>query len=132
MNNKHPSATGSGVSFIRYYWSVSHTIVNLTAITHTYTYTAADEAGVPTDYRDARFSGGAWTIGVTAGNPNTTTRVITFTNTDLAADYTAGEATAFVNPTTYTSIASGNWESDLSVWDVDPPGTNWVPQLVRL
>ncbi|MFD1003583.1 T9SS type A sorting domain-containing protein [Ohtaekwangia kribbensis] len=128
VNSKHPSATGSGTSYINYYWSVSHTIANLTALTHKYTYVAADQSGAPGNYRDARFSGGAWTIGVTAGNPNTTTRVITFTNiTDLTGDYTAGQATAFVNPTTYTSIASGNWESDAAVWDIDPPGTNIGP-----
>ncbi|HEY5750368.1 MAG TPA: T9SS type A sorting domain-containing protein [Chryseolinea sp.] len=128
VNSKHPSATGPGTAYINYYWNVSHTIVNLTALTHRYTYVAAVEAGTLANYRDARFSGGAWTIGVTAGNPNTTTRIITFTNfTDLAGDYTAGEPTAFVNPTTYTSIASGNWESDGAVWDIDPPGTNIGP-----
>lgn len=127
VNNKHPNATGLGTSFIRYYWSVTSNAIIVNALTQRYTYVAADEAGTPANYRDARFKGGAWTIGITAGNPNTTTRVITFTNTDVASDYTAGEPTAFVNPTTYTSIASGNWESDLSVWDVDPPGTGIGP-----
>ena len=127
VNSKHPSATGSGTAYINYYWSVSHSIANLISLTHTYTYVAADEMGTVANYRDARFSGGAWTIGTTAGNPNTATRIITFTNIDLTGDYTAGEPTAFVNPTTYTSIASGNWESDGSVWDIDPPGTNLGP-----
>ena len=127
VNSKHPSATGSGTAFINYYWSVTQSVIILNALTHTYTYVATDESGTVADYRDARFKGGAWTIGITPGNPNTTTRVITFTNTDLAGDYTAGEATAFVNPTTYISIASGSWESDLSVWNVDPPGTNLGP-----
>jgi hypothetical protein len=127
VNSKHPSATGSGTAFINYYWSVSNGVIILNALTHTYTYVVADEAGIPADYKDARFKGGAWTIGITPGNPNTTTRVITFTNTDVAGDYTTGEPTAFVNPTTYTSVASGDWESDLSVWDIDPPGTNLGP-----
>ena len=127
VNSKHPSATGSGTSFIRYYWSVTSNVIIVNALTHTYTYTAADEAGTPANYRDARFKAGAWTIGITAGNPNITTRIITFTNTDVQSDYTAGEPTAFVNPTTYTSIASGNWESDLAVWDIDPPGTGIGP-----
>lgn len=127
VNSKHPSATGSGTAYISYYWNVIHNITNLTALTHTYTYVAADESGNTADYRDARFIGGAWTIGVTAGNPNITTRIITFTNTNTNGDYTAGEATAFVNPTTYTSIASGNWEADGAVWDIDPPGTNLGP-----
>lgn len=127
VNNKHPSATGSGTAFINYYWNISHSVITLNSLTHTYTYVAADEEGTIADYRDARFKGGAWTIGISAGNPNTTTRVITFTNTDLAGDYTTGEPTAFVNPTTYTSVSSGNWESDLAVWDVDPPGTNLGP-----
>jgi fibronectin-binding autotransporter adhesin len=126
VNSKHPSATGSGLSYLSYYWSMSHTIVNLTALTHAYTYLAEDENGTPADYRDARFIDGAWTIGVTAGNPNITTRIITFTNTDGAGDYTAGEPTAFVNPTTYTSVTTGNWETD-AVWDIDPPGTNLGP-----
>jgi hypothetical protein len=127
VNSKHPSATGSGTAYVRYYWSVTSSVIIVNNLTHTYTYNSADENGILADYRDARFKAGAWTIGVTAGNPNTTTRVITFTNTDVAGDYTAGEATAFVNPTTYTSVASGNWESDLSVWDVDPPGTGLGP-----
>lgn len=127
VNSKHPSATGPGTAYISYYWAVSHTIVELTALTHTYTYVSSDELGNPLDYRDARFNGGAWTIGVTAGNPNTTTRVITFTNfTNLDGDYTAGEATAFVNPTTYTSIATGNWESNAS-WTPTPPGIDLGP-----
>jgi fibronectin-binding autotransporter adhesin len=126
VNSKPPSATGSGLSYLSYYWSMSHTIVNLTSLTHTYTYLLEDENGTPADYRDARFIDGAWTIGVTAGNPNITTRIITFTNTDGAGDYTAGEPTAFVNPTTYTSVATGNWETD-AVWDIDPPGTNLGP-----
>ncbi|MBT1702302.1 T9SS type A sorting domain-containing protein [Chryseosolibacter indicus] len=126
VNSKHPSATGSGTAYINYYWHVTHSVIVLNSLVHRYTYVAADEQGTVTDYRDARFKGGAWTIGVTSGNPNTTTRVITFTNTDLAGDYTAGEATAFVNPTTYTSIVSGNWESD-ATWDIDPPGTNLGP-----
>src|SRR5690606_23727762 len=87
---------------------------------------AADEQGDVNDYRDARFQGGFWTVGVSAGNPNTTTRVITFTNTNLSGDYTAGEQNAFLNPLTYTSIASGSWESD-NVWDIDPPGTTIGP-----
>lgn len=127
VNSKHPSATGSGTAFINYYWSVTNSVIVLNALTHTYTYAAADEAGTVADYRDARFKGGVWNIGITAGNPNTTSRVITFTNTDVQGDYTTGEATAFVNPQTYTSIASGNWESDLSVWDLDPPGTGQGP-----
>lgn len=128
VNSKHPSATGPGTAYISYYWNVSHTITNLTALTHTYTYVAADESGNTADYRDARFNGGAWTIGVTAGNPNITTRVITFTNfTNLNGDYTAGEATAFVNPTTYTSIGSGSWEADGLVWSPDPPGVGLGP-----
>lgn len=127
VNSKHPSATGSGTAYINYYWSVTNSVILLNSLTHTYTYTASDESGNAIDYRDARFKGGAWTIGISAGNPNITTRVITFTNTDVAGDYTAGEPTAFVNPTTYTSIASGNWESDLAVWDIDPPGTNLGP-----
>ncbi|MBT1686210.1 T9SS type A sorting domain-containing protein, partial [Dawidia soli] len=126
VNSKHPSATGSGASYLSYYWSVNHAIVDLTALTHRYTYLAVDENGTPADYRDARFIDGAWTIGVTAGNPDVAMRVITFTNTDAAGDYTAGEPTAFVNPTTYTSVATGNWEAD-AVWDIDPPGTNLGP-----
>ncbi|MDV3310007.1 MAG: T9SS type A sorting domain-containing protein [Cyclobacteriaceae bacterium] len=126
VNSKHPNATGSGTAFIRYYWSVTNNGVDITSLTHTYTYVAADENGDPTDYRDARFQGGAWTIGVTAGNPNSTTRVIVFTNVNLTGDYTAGEQTAFLNPQTYTSIASGDWESD-AVWDVDPPGNGLGP-----
>ena len=127
VNGKHPNATGSGTAYINYYWSVTNTGVSITSLTHTYTYLAADESGNIMDYFDARFQDGAWAIGVTPGNPNTATRVITFTNTNLTGDYTAGEATAFVNPTTYTSIASGSWNADLSVWDVDPPGTNLGP-----
>src|SRR5690606_1860365 len=127
VNSKHPSATGSGLSYVNYYWNVNHAITNLISLTHTYTYAATDESGTPVDYRDARFIGGAWTIGVTAGNPNTINRVITLTNINATGDYTAGEPTAFVNPTTYTSIASGNWESDGAVWDIDPPGTNLGP-----
>ncbi|HYF68843.1 MAG TPA: T9SS type A sorting domain-containing protein [Ohtaekwangia sp.] len=127
VNNKHPSATGPGTAFINYYWHVTHTVGNLNALTHRYTYTAADEEGIVSDYRDARFQDGAWTIGITLGNPNTTMRVITFTNLNLNGDYTTGEATAFVNPTTYTSIASGNWEADGAVWDIDPPGNNIGP-----
>lgn len=127
VNSKHPSATGSGTAYIRYYWSVTSSVIIINSLTHTYTYNAADENGTVADYRDARFKAGAWTIGITAGNPNTTSRIITFTNTDVAGDYSAGEATAFVNPTTYTSIASGNWESDLAVWDIDPPGTGLGP-----
>lgn len=127
VNNKHPSATGPGTAFINYYWHVTHTVGNLNALTHRYTYTAADEEGIVNDYRDARFQDGAWTIGITLGNPNTATRVITFTNLNLNGDYTTGEATAFVNPTTYTSIASGNWEADGAVWDIDPPGNNIGP-----
>ncbi|MBT1709202.1 T9SS type A sorting domain-containing protein [Fulvivirgaceae bacterium PWU5] len=126
VNSKHPSATGSGLSYLSYYWNMSHTITDLTALTHRYTYRAEDENGTLADYRDARFIEGAWTIGVTAGNPNITTRVITFTNIDAAGDYTAGEPTAFVNPTTYTSVMTGNWETD-AVWDIDPPGTNLGP-----
>lgn len=126
VNSKHPSATGSGTAFINYYWSVDHSGITLTSLTHTYTYVSADEQGTVADYRDARFKGGAWTIGIVAGNPNTTTRIITFTNTDVTGDYTAGEPTAFVNPTLYTSVNSGNWESDLA-WNPDPPGTNLGP-----
>lgn len=126
VNSKHPSATGSGTAFINYYWSVNHSAVTLTSLTHTYTYVAADEQGTVADYRDARFQGGAWTVGITAGNPNTTTRVITFTNTDVTGDYTAGEHTAFENPTLYTSNSvSANWESE--AWIPDPPGTNLGP-----
>jgi fibronectin-binding autotransporter adhesin len=127
VNSKHPSATGSGTAYIRYYWSVTHSVILLNNLTHTYTYSPADENGTLTDYRDARFKSGAWTIGTSPGNPDTGNRIITFTNTDLAGDYTCGEATAFVNPTTYTSIASGDWESDLSVWDIDPPGLSLGP-----
>ncbi len=127
VNSKHPSATGSGTAFINYYWSVNNSVIVLNSLTHTYTYVAADQEGIVADYRDARFQGGAWNIGIIAGNPNITTRVITFTNTDVQGDYTCGEPTAFVNPTTYTSIASGSWESDVSVWDIDPPGTNLGP-----
>jgi hypothetical protein len=125
VNSKHPSATGPGVSYINYYWSVS-TSMSLVSLLHTYTYALTDQQGNPLDYRDARFKGGAWTIGITAGNP-TAGRVISFSNFDVAGDYTAGEPTAFVNPTLYTSIASGDWDSDGSVWDIDPPGTNLGP-----
>ena len=127
VNSKHPNATGSGTAFINYYWSVTNNGIAINSLTHTYTYVAVDESGNINNYLDARFQGGAWTIGVTPGNPNTATRVITFTNTDLTGDYTAGEPTAFVNPTTYRSTGSGNWNSDLSVWDIDPPGTNLGP-----
>lgn len=127
VNSKHPNATGPGTAFIKYYWSVTSNVIIVNALTHTYTYDVTDESGTVVNYRDARFKGGAWTIGITAGNPNTTARVITFTNTDVQSDYTAGEATAFVNPTTYTSVASGNWEADLAVWDIDPPGTGIGP-----
>jgi hypothetical protein len=127
VNSKHPNATGSGTAYINYYWSVTNSGVAITSLTHSYTYVAADESGNIMNYFDARFQGSVWTIGVTPGNPNTATRVITFTNTTLTGDYTAGEATAFVNPTTYTSIASGSWDSDLSVWDIDPPGINLGP-----
>jgi fibronectin-binding autotransporter adhesin len=126
VNSKHPNATGSGTAFIRYYWSVVNNGVDITSLTHTYTYVAADENGNTSDYRDARFQNGVWTVGVTAGNPNTTTRVIVFTNTNLTGDYTAGEQTAFLDPQTYTSIASGAWESDV-IWDIDPPGDGIGP-----
>jgi hypothetical protein len=126
VNSKHPNATGSGTAFIRYYWSVVNNGVDITSLIHTYTYVAADENGNTADYRDARFQNGAWTVGVTAGNPNTTTRVIVFTNANLTGDHTAGEQTAFLDPQTYTSIASGDWESD-AIWDIDPPGTGIGP-----
>src|SRR5690606_26452474 len=77
VNSKHPNATGSGTAFINYYWSVTNNGIDISALTHTYTYVAADEQGDVNDYRDARFQGGFWTVGVSAGNPNTTTRVIT-------------------------------------------------------
>lgn len=127
VNSKHPNATGSGTAYINYYWSATNNGLAIASLTHRYTYLAVDESGNINNYLDARFQSGVWTIGVTPGNPNIATRVITFTNTDLTGDYTAGEATAFVNPTTYRSIASGSWNSDLSVWDVDPPGTNLGP-----
>lgn len=126
VNSKHPNATGSGTAFIRYYWSVTNSGIDITSLIHTYTYVAADENGNPMDYRDARFQGGAWSVGVTAGNPNTTTRVIVFDNTNLTGDYTAGEQTAFLNPQTYVSVASGNWETD-AVWNIDPPGDGLGP-----
>jgi hypothetical protein len=126
VNSKHPNATGSGTAFIRYYWNVTNNGVDISSLIHTYTYVAADENGDPTDYREARFQGGAWTVGVTPGNPNTITRVIVFTNTNLTGDYTAGEQTAFLNPQTYTSIATGDWESD-AIWDIDPPGVGLGP-----
>lgn len=127
VNSKHPSATGSGTAYIRYYWNVVTSGIAVSSLTHHYTYAAADENGLNTDYRDARFTGGAWVVGSTA-NVNTTTRVITFTNsTNITSDYTAGEPTAFVNPTTYTSIGNGPWESDVAVWTPDPPGTNLGP-----
>lgn len=127
VNSKHPNATGPGTAFINYYWNVTSTGTVVNSVTHTYTYVAGDQSGDPFAYRDARFQGGAWFVGITAGNPDIVARTITFTNTNLTADYTAGEETAFVNPTTYTSIASGSWDSDLSVWDIDPPGTNLGP-----
>ncbi|HTF17629.1 MAG TPA: T9SS type A sorting domain-containing protein [Chryseolinea sp.] len=127
VNNKHPSATGSGTAFIRYYWNVATSGIAITSFTHRYTYAAADQNGTVTDYRDARFTGGAWFVGSTA-NVNTGTRVITFVNsTNVASDYTAGEPTAFVNPGTYTSIGSGAWESDAAVWSPDPPGNGLGP-----
>jgi hypothetical protein len=126
VNSKHPNATGSGTAFIRYYWSVVNNGVDIISLSHTYTYVAADENGNTANYRDARFQNGVWTVGVTAGNPNTTTRVIVFTNTNLTGDYTAGEQTAFLDPQTYISIASGNWESD-ATWDIDPPGVGIGP-----
>jgi fibronectin-binding autotransporter adhesin len=133
VNSKHPSATGSGLSFINYYWSVSNSVIILNALTHTYTYNAADESagGTLSTYRDARFKGGAWTIDANGiaddPNPNISTRVITFTNTDVSGDYTTGEPTAFVNPTTYTSHASGSWESEGTIWTPTPPGTGIGP-----
>src|SRR5690606_8744454 len=126
VNSKHPNATGAGTAFINYYWNVTNNGVAINSLTHTYTYVAADEEGDVNDYRDARFQGGVWEVGVTAGNPDVATRVISFNNTNLSGDYTAGEQNAFLNPTTYTSIASGSWESD-NVWDIDPPGTNIGP-----
>ncbi len=127
VNSKHPSATGSGTSFIRYYWNVTNNGTAISALTHTYQYVATDEQGTPADYRDAHFNAGAWDIGHTPGNPDPATRIITFTNIGIAGDYTAGEPTAFVNPTMYISVASGDWESDLSVWSDDPPGSNMGP-----
>lgn len=127
VNGKHPGATGPGASFITYYWNVASSGIVFTSLNQTYQYVAADEQGNPSEYRDAYFSGGTWTVGSSAGNPDPVTRIITFTNTTVAGDYTAGEPTAFVNPTVYISIASGDWESDDSVWDVDPPGTNVGP-----
>lgn len=127
VNSKHPSATGSGTSFVRYYWNVTNSGTAISALTHTYQYVAADEEGIAADYRDAHFTSGAWDIGSTPGNPDPATRIITFTNTGIGGDYTAGEPTAFVNPTMYISVASGDWESDLSVWDNDPPGSGLGP-----
>ena len=126
VNSKHPNATGAGTAFINYYWSVSHSALTFTSLTHRYTYVAADEQGTVADYRDARFQGGAWTVGIIAGNPDLGTRVITFTNTNVTGDYTTGEHTAFEDATLYTSQMDGIWESDVA-WLPDPPGTNLGP-----
>lgn len=116
---KHPSATGPGTSYLNYYWNVNSSISDLASISQVYKYAAADVIGSASDYRDARYTGGAWTVGPTAGNPNITLREISFNNTDLTGSYTAGEPTAFVNSIVYRSIASGSWESNTGVWDFD-------------
>lgn len=127
VNAKHPSATGPGTSYLNYYWNVTNKGVDLLSLSHTYTYSPVDIRGTESEFRDARYIGGLWEIGATAGNPNPTLHAVTFANTDLTGGYTAGEPTAFVNSIIYKSVASGNWESDLSVWDFDPPGTNIGP-----
>lgn len=119
VNSKHPSATGTGTAYLRYYWNVVNSGVTFSALTHRYTYNAADENGTVADYQDARFNSGNWIIGTTA-NVNTTTRVVTFTNnTNVTSDYTAGEFDAFRIATLYTSITTGTWEND-GIWTPNP------------
>lgn len=127
VNGKHPSATGPGFSYLDYYWNVSNNAVDLLSLSHRYTYAAADIMGNESEYRDARYTVGEWEVGSTTGNPDVALNSILFTNTNLNGGYTTGEPSAFVNSIIYRSIASGSWESDLSVWDVDPPGTNVGP-----
>lgn len=128
VNSKHPNATGTGTAYLRYYWKVATSGISFTSLTQRFTYLDADRNGTEADYRDARFFGGLWSVGVTAGNPNTATNVITFTNvTEVASDYTAGEQLAFVPATTYTSIATGPWEAQGSVWSPVPPSATGPP-----
>jgi hypothetical protein len=125
VNSIHPAATGAGSDYLNYYWSTTSSIVNLTSLTHAYTWTAGKEAGTNTNYVDARFNSALWTTGSTS-NVNTGTRTVSFSNTDLSGDYTTGIATRFVNPTTYTSnVVSGNFETDAS-WTPNP-GTGSGP-----
>ncbi|MEJ1238662.1 T9SS type A sorting domain-containing protein [Chryseolinea sp. T2] len=127
VNSKHPNATGTGLSYIRYYWRVATTGLAISSLNHTYTYNAADANGTESNYRDARFFGGLWSVGISPSNPNGS-RVITFTNsTEISSDYTAGEQLAFVPATTYTSIASGPWEARSAVWSPDPGANSGPP-----
>ncbi|MBU1717966.1 MAG: autotransporter-associated beta strand repeat-containing protein [Bacteroidetes bacterium] len=127
VNLKHPNATGPGIDYLNYYWNTVHAITNLTSLTHTYTYTEGDVTGTESNLRDARFFGSSWTVGIPAGNPNTSTNQISFTNTEASGDYTAGIATAFADPGTYTSnVASGNWETAGSWTPSGPPPTGSV------
>ncbi len=137
VDYEHPVTTLNGQS-LSYFWRVKSSgfsDIPLYSVTHSFSYSNTDVAGIEADYVPALYDGVAysWYMGTTS-DVNTTTNTIsdwtapTNSTNFLDADYTAGSAASFGTPRIYYSRQSGLWSS-LSTWSLtghsvdDPPSS---------
>ncbi|MEO0331920.1 MAG: hypothetical protein AAF223_09565, partial [Bacteroidota bacterium] len=114
----------SGTSLL-YYWVTETSGFSVApSINHVYTYDESDVDGTETSYLDAYFDGASWQEGIATNVNEGTNTISVITSANLGGYFfTAGE-NPFTNPTTYYSVADGDWQTP-STWETSTDGSTF-------